>query len=155
MKIAFLVGQQTENLGIINEILDHHQYVVVKTSTPDELVQAGNQATKIIVVFDDAKYAFKFCQENGLGGFATLRLIFLSRKPIMNAEVSRKLGSVGLQLFTAEDAETIHKKIVEFENYKEDVSDIEFSIIGDLENAPEIELPPIEASHEPFKKRVK
>ena len=80
MKMAFFMNKQTPDIEVVGKILSELSYTVINSSAADEVDQAGLQAGKIVLVFDDAKFAYKFCGENpSKADYQTLRILFLGR----------------------------------------------------------------------------
>ena len=135
MKIAFFVKSSrpvTEYLSVTG-LLKDKSYKVFQTDTFEEIDQAGRQAEKIVLFFDDPNFAYKFCGEQRWSSeYKTLRLLYVRRKPIVNPVVLQKLRSVGLSIFTIGDEAKIEESILAFESDFEEVDEIEFSIMSDI-----------------------
>lgn len=133
MKISFIVGPSTPDIQPAMDLLKGGGYTVLKTETPDEIDQTGKQSSKVILVFEDPKYAYKFCQENRWHDFKTLKVLYLLKRPILTPEVSRKLSSVGLEIVIRGEEEKLKEKIQKFEAGNDDIMELEFSITSELD----------------------
>jgi hypothetical protein len=134
MKIAFLINQQTNEVLKVAEMLKAQGYSVLKTSVEDEVAQAGQQANKVVLVFDEPKFAYKFCGMHSWSGFEILKILFLGKKLIMSPDIAQKLSSVGLKVFSVGEEEALKDRIQQFENKSEAIIDLEFSIVSELQN---------------------
>ena len=108
-------------------------YMVLQTQNIDEIDQAGQQCQKLILFFDESKFAYKFLKENRWSGFRLLNVLLLPKRPVLSQENQRMLASVSLEVFGREEETQLLEKIKKFEDKKEDDLDIEFSIHKELE----------------------
>jgi hypothetical protein len=133
MKVAFLVNPHSEGIQKLESILKQFQYKMLTTQSQDEIDQAGKQSHKVILIFDESKFAYRFLVENRWPDFAVLKILYLPKKPVINADASKKLSSVDLHVFAAGEENLIAEKIKQFESNINDTLDLEFSVHEDLE----------------------
>lgn len=135
MKIVLFVGDLAPHGLELIEFLKQHGFYAIKTANIDEVDQAGKQAEKAILIFNDHKFAYRFLMENKWPDFPYINILYLNKKPIISTDANKKLSQVSLQIFMPTDKKTLLEKLERFYNTgKDDASDgeIEFSVIDAL-----------------------
>lgn len=135
MKIVLFVGEQADHGLELIEFLKQNGFYSIKTSNVDEIDQAGQQASKAIMVFTDHKFAYRFIRENKWNEFPYICILYLNKKPIISEDAAKKLQSANLQIFLKSDKIKLREKLDQFYSTGKDGTDngeIEFSVHEEL-----------------------
>ncbi|MGE3609973.1 MAG: hypothetical protein AB7I27_10340 [Bacteriovoracaceae bacterium] len=128
MRFILFVGEGnlTEDLTKQFEAL---KFSCSKVSSADELLQVGKQLKKVVALFQDSKFAYRFLIENKFDDFALLNILYVSKTPVITDDVKKKLAHASLNLYYPKIKDQMLADMARF--YSESVStekklDIEF-----------------------------
>lgn len=137
MKIILLMGNpEDESLALVNT-LNSFNYTCADSKKADEINQLGTHQGKVVVIFFDAKYSFKFLQENHFENLELLRILFVNRTPKITPDVQMKLNMVNLKIYSPNSTNMLLKDLDNFFKGNKQVDsfdDIQFSAKLNTEN---------------------
>lgn len=131
MKMSIMVTETSVPESLTN-LIKGLGYSIVTSTGIDEIDQVGKQAGKILLIFNDAKFAYRFLKETRWNGFEFLPILYFNKIPAINADASRKLSEVGLFLTDSTKGDALAERISKFENQEDESLEIEFNIHKEL-----------------------
>jgi hypothetical protein len=121
-------------MNIIINKLKSSGYSCVTSRKSDEIDQLGTLTGKVPVIFFDSKLAYRYFVENVFQGYTMFRILYVSKTPKITPEVTSKLNSISLKLYSPVTMENLIRDLKEyFEEGNENGLDIQFSVEQNLD----------------------
>ena len=135
MNIIFLMSKP-DNIEV-QQLLSQLQklnYSCIDSFKSGEIDQLGIQMGRVAMIFFDPGEADKFLQNKTLSTFETFSVLFASKTPMLTPEISEKLKSINLNLYSPDTKQKLIQDLADFFSGKIQDADteIQFSIHQDL-----------------------
>jgi hypothetical protein len=123
MKAVFFVGPISEYTNPLMEHLKKMGFLCLKSSTPDEIDQSGQQSGKSILIFNDLKFAYKFISENSWSGFEEKYVLYLDKNYQIPKETLDKINGLRIKIEYVSQGKNLLTDINNFMDSKSGGSD--------------------------------
>jgi hypothetical protein len=135
MKICFFVKVDSKTTQELGQFFKSKGYIVIQSQTPDEIDQAGNQASRLVLLFDQPKFAYEYLTNYKWPAFKTLNILYTEKKPRISPQQNLMLEQVSLTIFSKGENMRLTKTLNEFENSssaENETIELKFTILEEL-----------------------